>query len=386
VSILSQPSPVDLTYVETLRSFLTRPYPVLSADWTGDSTAGSLLVSFDPLKSYLNLPVITGKLQGFMYLRAGLRIEIRINGTRFHYGQMVAGFAPLDGSYQNYGATQLSAPSLTMFPSLTLDPGPSQVGVLEVPYVHPLHFMSLLGSDESRSIGKLHLKVLVPLRVVAETVVPRVNFTVYISLVQPVLNAFSATPLVTPLILEEQSNETSIRVTPEANNLMATDISDISFNMAMSGSNTIATSEQYIGVTRQDMQLDHIYTKPNFLRQFTWTTARAAAYQLSVFDVAPTVRPVAPHYLSNVSRLFQFWRGSLRYHVRVVASGFHSGRMLISWEPSSTYNSTDPVVTLSNRMSMVVDIQETTDVYFTIPYMSRRPWLRTDTSVGAPPA
>jgi len=41
-------------------------------------------------------------------------------------------------------------------------------------------------------------------------------------------------------------------------------------------------------------------------------------------------------------------------------------------------------VTLSNRMSMVVDIQETTDVYFTIPYMSRRPWLRTDTSVGAP--
>jgi hypothetical protein len=350
----------------------------LNTSWSGDLAAGANIVAFDPLKTYLNLPVIFGKLQGFTYLRAGLRIEIRINGTRFHYGQLVAGFTPLDGTFQEYGTSQLSATSLTMFPSLVLDPGPSQVGVLEIPYVFPQHFMRLTGG--TRSLGKLHLKVLVPLRVVAETETPTVTFTVYVSLVDPVLNLFTSAPTASPLRgeLEEQSMDASHRVTPEANNMMATDITNVSANTGMRGNNTIENEEQYIGVSRADMQLATIYTKPNFVRTFSWTTTHTAGQTISSLPVSPAVRPASghPHFLSNLSRLAQFWRGSLRYHVRVIASGFHSGRLLISWDHES--NEPTDLNALSNRMSIVVDVQETTEVYFTIPHMARYPWMVVD--------
>lgn len=92
---------------------------------------------------------------------------------------------------------------------------------------------------------------------------------------------------------------------------------------------------------------------------------------------------VAGTFLQRIAGLTQYWRGSLRYHLRIVASGFHSGRLLITWDPHF------PAVTAnlqarSNCMSMVVDIQQSTDVYFTIPYMRPSAWLPVATNAATP--
>jgi hypothetical protein len=364
-----------MAYVEALRSFLTRPYPLLPGDWSGDEATGATLIRFQPLKTYLNLPLILGKLLGFSYLRAGLRFEIRINGTRFHYGQMVAAFLPLSPNLQTYTTTQTQAGVLTQFPSVVLDPGPSEVGILEVPYCFPRHFMSITDfTDPSNlELGELIIKVLSPLRVVSQTVVPRVNFTVYVSLVQPVLSAFTSLDISTPLF-QEQAADNSMRVTPEANNMIATRIPSVSFHAGMDPTNSIARQENVIGISRKEMSLAHIYTKPNYILSTPWSTADSAGVTLAYREISPTHMPNHT-YLSHVAKMFKYWRGSIRYHLRVVASGFHSGRLAISWEPSYRARTGITPQERSNRMTMVVDIQETTDVYFTIPYMSRLPWL-----------
>lgn len=382
ISILSQPAPMDLTYVETLRGFLERPYPVLSGDWSGDSVAGTTLVTLDPMKVYLNLPLIIGKLRGFSYLRAGLRIELRINGTRFHYGQLVSAFRPLAGSFQTYSASQLTVYAGTMFPSVISDPGPSQVNILEVPYCYPYHFLSITDTS-SHSIGTLALQVLSPLRVVSQTTVPVVNFTVYVSLVNPVLAGFTALPIQTPLrspLLEEQSLDSSARVTPEANNMVATDINDISFHAGMDSNNSVAALPQYIGNFAGQMDFSHIFTKPNFELTRTWSSLDIAGAALLDLPVCPVRQSLVNTFLHILNQQNVYWRGSLRYHLRIVASGFHSGRLLVAWEPSFTTLSLPTLPDLSNRISMVIDIQETTDVYFTIPYMARSPWLETLTA------
>jgi hypothetical protein len=378
ISILSQPAPMDLTFVETLRGFLERPFPILTGVWTGDQARNTTINSVDPLKLYLNLPLIHGKLRGFSYLRAGLRIEIRLNGTRFHYGQLVGAFRPLDGTLQQYQASQQTVYAATMFPSVICDPGPSEVGILEVPYCYPQHFLSLT-DNFTASIGTFKLQVLAPLSVVSSTNVPIINYTVYVSLVKPVLAGFTASNLTSPLrMLEEQSLDASHRVTPEANNMFATDINDVSFHTGIDSANSVARLPQYIGDFTSDMQLTRIFEKPNFETTFEWSDDRVPGYILKELGVAPWANDRVSYgntYLSVLADMSAYWRGSIRYHVRIVASGFHSGRLVISWEPSFEDRLVTDMERTANRISMVIDIQETTDVFFTIPYMSRRPWL-----------
>lgn len=216
MQIIRSPAPVDVNYIETVRSFLTRPYPVATGNWTGDNAYDFLLVNINPLGAYLSLNQILGKLQGFAYLRCGLRFEIRVNGTRFHFGQLVAGFTPLDGNLKTYNTAQLNAEALTMMPGVILDPGPSQVGIFEVPFVYPAHFLRLTEQPADLTLGRLRLRVLSPLRVVSETSVPRVSYTVYVSLVKPIINAFSAYPIATPpTAFEEQCSDSATRFVPD---------------------------------------------------------------------------------------------------------------------------------------------------------------------------
>jgi hypothetical protein len=385
MQIIRSPAPVDVNYIETVRSFLTRPYPVATGNWTGDNAYDFLLVNINPLGAYLSLNQILGKLQGFAYLRCGLRFEIRVNGTRFHFGQLVAGFTPLDGNLKTYNTAQLNAEALTMMPGVILDPGPSQVGIFEVPFVYPAHFLRLTEQPADLTLGRLRLRVLSPLRVVSETSVPRVSYTVYVSLVKPIINAFSAYPIATPpTAFEEQCSDSATRFVPENMNFLATDQNDVSVAAGTQGRNLVDHDEEVIALGREDMLLSTIYTKPNFILRTTWPTSASAAGVLARLNVYPALKATSGTFLNTLSRINYFWRGSLRYHLRVVASGFHSGRLLVTWEPSGNV-SVPTLANATNRLSLVVDIQETTDVYFTIPYMQVEPWLRAGTETASLP-
>jgi hypothetical protein len=378
--LMPSPLKVDISYAETIRSFLTRPYPIYTGAWNGDMAQDTYilpaLTTDNPLQHYLSLPFIRGKLAGFNYLRAGLRFEMRLNGTRFHYGQAVMGFHPLSNSYKSYNASQRSAEALTMFPSAIMDPGPSQIGVLEVPFAFPYHFWQLTASLGILDLGALHVKVLSPLRVVSNATVPLVEFNIYVSLVDPVLNAFSAFDTDVPVgLLEYQSLDSAARFVPENMNFLATTINDISVKTGMTGNNSVEKQENTIGIDRKDMSFSEIYKMPNYIQQSTWTSAATPGTPVMIVPVNPMYSPGPRTYLSHLAGINRFWRGSLRYHLRLVASGFHSGRVSIGWEPAVPAPLGSGLVFLTNRMSMLVDMQQTTDVYFTIPYMSTKPWL-----------
>lgn len=374
--IIRQPAGVDIAYVESIRSFLQRPYPVLHGAWSGDKGEGTL-VSFDPFKVYTNIAVIKGKLEGFQFLRAGLRFELRINGTRFHYGQLVMAWVPLT-TLRDYTSQQLVPQSLTMFPSVMVNPGPSEVGILEVPFVHPYHFIPLSsGSTLLRSLGMLYLSVLVPLAVASVNTVPSITYSVHMSMVDPVVAGFTSNTLSSPVALTEQSGTDPVRFVPEAMNFLATDSLDISIAAGMQGRNDVAVDEDVIGGSRADMLLSTIFSRPNWVGRTAWQSSAAVGQKLTSIGVNPMPTGVNT-YLGNLASMSKFWTGSLRYHLRFVASGFHTGRVIVSWEPVITPTEAT-ILTVSNRMQMVVDLQDAVDVYFTVPWMSVTPWKSTST-------
>lgn len=140
-----------------------------------------------------------------------------------------------------------------------------------------------------------------------------------------------------------------------------------------------------IGGTSYD-EMDFSY----IIRRYAWFRTEAINLTTPVGLIAQI--PVHPnvgvqlvasnfHYipLAFVSRFFNYWRGSIKYRVKVVKTEFHSGRISVSFFPTdeSAYTSNSAYV---NRM--IIDLRETSEFEIIVPYISRLPWTPRSTEIG----
>jgi hypothetical protein len=86
----------------------------------------------------------------------------------------------------------------------------------------------------------------------------------------------------------------------------------------------------------------------------------------------------------HISEMFAYWRGSITYRVEVVCSKMHAGRLKLQFDPfmrkaartAASFQTED----INARFTAVLDLSEASEMEFTIPYTSYRPWLRTNES------
>jgi len=83
--------------------------------------------------------------------------------------------------------------------------------------------------------------------------------------------------------------------------------------------------------------------------------------------------------LCYFGRMYDYWRGSITYKIKIVKTQYHKGRILISWDPNIT------VIGVSNLetavFSKVVDLEMEDEVEFTIPYKAFSPYLKMATKI-----
>jgi hypothetical protein len=377
-------------YEETIRSFLTRPYPIANGLWSADDAAGSLLVSQNAVGSYFSASTrIFDKLTGFQFLRGGMKFTLRINGTRFHYGALLLAFYPLQSYIGIAGARRDNVISATMMPSIMVNPHQDEIAELEIPFVYPYNYLDLT-QDFVQDLGEIRVYCFIPLRAVNATTVGTVSYTLYAHFVDPVVTGFtSLANNPEPAVLVEQTlvGEKANRVVPEAINLFNTDENDTAVSAGVHAYPMCNPSSKELGFSPSDMEFNTIFTRANPVLITDWTSDLLPGQEILAVDVTPAmplVAPIAgspyairPHYLSTLSRLFRFWRGALRYRLQIVASAFHSGRLMITWNPSrhgATIDIVDAISRRSNTNHIIVDLQQTTEVMFEVPYLHNLPW------------
>ena len=76
-----------------------------------------------------------------------------------------------------------------------------------------------------------------------------------------------------------------------------------------------------------------------------------------------------------VSNLFKYWRGGITYKINAVASKFHRGRYVITWDPVGDISANTSYV--GTCYTKIVDIAEESEIEVTIPYMQPYPFLVT---------
>ena len=81
-----------------------------------------------------------------------------------------------------------------------------------------------------------------------------------------------------------------------------------------------------------------------------------------------------------VARAFNFWRGTMAFRFRVVASSFHRGNLRITYDPISATQATDT----NSQMTHVMDISTSREVVIRIPWCSATPYLEVANQLHEP--
>lgn len=82
-----------------------------------------------------------------------------------------------------------------------------------------------------------------------------------------------------------------------------------------------------------------------------------------------------------ISRAFNFWRGTMVYRFRVIASSFHRGNLRVTYDPVSAVQALDT----NSQMTHILDISQARELIVRVPWCSQFPYLEVANQKRDPP-
>lgn len=133
---------------------------------------------------------------------------------------------------------------------------------------------------------------------------------------------------------------------------------------------------------RDEMSIKSIATRESYLTQFTWAENDVAETKLWDSDVSPEMwrtqagvnSSTYPTPMAFASVPFRYWRGSINFRFKAVASQYHRGRFQVQWDPRAdrgTINS----ARIEEVTTTTIDLTEDRDVTINIPFAQHLSYL-----------
>lgn len=390
-----------------MTDYISRVYPVSEFAWTSAQSNGDLIAEVNFPDVFYAFRGIQEKLSRFKYMRASINISIRINGTSFHYGKLIAAWSPCpvqDTSEQTLSDLTNNLVSVSGFPHVIVSAGMNEVVGLKIPFVYPYNYLDITEANAAKTPQcKLFVYVLNKLR--CSDVVPPVNVTIFANLYDVTLCGYCnelpqaiTFPRTRYIVPEFKSHNFRPKVREVVdggvaqieymciNNPAEANVSKhkptlLAVGNVPSSSKVDAEMEDYLCPT----DLREIASRPGLLGNFTMSGFESKGTTLYTIDVHPCVGTFKPYAngemdfmtpLRYVSWPCKYWSGSIKYKLQIISSNFHSGRIQILYTPSNTSlgGSTD-TDTAFELTSHVVDIQCDSEIEFEIPWNSHLPVL-----------
>ncbi len=134
--------PVD----QSIRSFMQKPYPIITGSITTSDLAGFLLFKFNIGPQLTNIPMWHDKTKGFMNVRGTAKVRLQLNANPFQAGRVILSYLPQYTDATNSGGMhQNSLVSITQQPHVEACFQDSECE-LEIPYISPTTHYNLLST------------------------------------------------------------------------------------------------------------------------------------------------------------------------------------------------------------------------------------------------
>ena len=177
---------------DSLANFLARPVQIFATSW---APGANINANIDPWALWAANNFVKNKLNNFAYFRGDLTVQIKINGTPFHYGKILASYRPLHDYSQLYEPVTIADNDAEFIEvmmtksqrlSVQLDPSCDKGGCMCLPFVWPKNMMNVTDLAEWGSLGQLSLNSMVQLKT-ASSAATDINITIFAYCENPVL-------------------------------------------------------------------------------------------------------------------------------------------------------------------------------------------------------
>lgn len=422
------------------RNQLLKPVQVSQAIWQTTQQRGADVIEFDyPQILGENESLVLRTLRMYAFYKLSPCFRVQINATVFHQGQLICAFDPYsycDNPFTtaNYVYNHIYATGL---PNVKIMASHSDAIELKLPFIHPRSYLTTNTPLAYNNLGTFRITVLNPL-IAAEGASPNLTVTVWayaenaevhvpIQDHTPIL-AFEAPeePELVETSFIENIKKIPGHLTDIAGNLASgnvgqalrkgqglidtlgdmfgfdypartlqppktiSPIENLALSKGVSQSQRLALDpyslqsldDEIASESKEAMNLKRIAQMPMLLTQFEFSGTNPPGTLLKTIYVNPCVSPVVNTnslqrtYLSYVANGFVYWSGGIVYNVEIVATKFHSGKLIFAYVPN-----TDEVPSYSavsdSLPNVIVDIQQSSAMKFVVPFTSSTPMKAT---------
>lgn len=430
--------------VDSLASYLERPVLIAAMDWGIGST---LYNTYNVLTLILNNTPIQNKLQNFANIMFDLEIDFEVNANPFLYGMLMINWVPwprYDSLTTDRGLIYEDNVAASQRQRIFIDASTSSGGKMVIPFYWPTNYFSLV-KDAPNDFGYLSCRQLSPLMHVTGasqlvTVYIRARM-INVRLHTSTSQAFGAQPVMSVQADESPNDKPSSIATRVAGvakglepvfggyatataaaasasagllramglahprskemvhkienrplgNVANFNVPANALSLGIDEHNQVTIDPFVASLKEDEMSLRYILQKESFVGTFPWSLTNAENTVLATINVHPFQfmrnTSLGEYHLSSlayVSRLFQFWTGTIKYRFQIVSSKWHRGRLRIIHDPvvqTSVANTS-----WQTNLQTVVDITEERDFTIEVHYVQGHAYSQTGSIKTCPPS
>jgi len=173
-----------------LNKFMSRPIKLHEYTWAPGTAFAQ---GFNPWFDMFSNPRVINRINNFKLCRGNLCLKFVINGSKFHYGRMLAYYTPLHRTYIGTAIIpNLSMPienimRATQQPCVYLDPSTNQGAEIILPFIYPKDAFNITNADWE-AMGIMQMSDIGPLKVVGGLSSTPVSIAIYAWMENVVLN------------------------------------------------------------------------------------------------------------------------------------------------------------------------------------------------------
>ncbi len=165
--------------------------------------------------------------------------------------------------------------------------------------------------------------------------------------------------------------------------------------LGLSMSNKLELSSSFAGQDLDEMNIDYLKTIPAYVQGLTWQDSAIEGDSLYVRQIVPQNLAFQEFYVGtytyelqsgppfvNLARFYQYFRGGVRLHMKVVKTDFHSGRLLLTFSPTKLVNTAPTTQNSAYLFREIIDIRTSNEYVWTLPYLQPEDFITTGQTMG----
>lgn len=380
----------------SVSGFLARPLKIWEANW---STATMFNLSLEPWALFLKNKRVVNRTATYKLFRGKMKVKVLINGNSFLFGRLMMSYWPLH-DYDTMTQDFVDNSDLTQFsqmPRIFLDPTTSQGGEMTLPFFWHKDYVDLLSTDIEK-MGALVFNELAPLKHCNgdTSITSRVTISVYawiedLELQGPTAAASpfivpQSTPGIAPYAMGSKMQDSREIISQHINYLEPRgsstigliDVPDSVNKLTFTSKQEVSLDPRILGLSNRDeLCIRDIASRESYIYNFQWPLSAASETLLTNFRVSPTLNTTITVPASGSTPLhtairmpaccgavlpFEYWNGTFKVRLQVVASAFHRGRLAVVYDPQGTPASRES----NTSYTHIVDIASCRDVSFKV--------------------